>query len=428
MPELDYIHSDYGKAFVEGARTNQVGVFISETFVGINDGNLHDAILFAQIMYWHMPSLETGKTRLRVKNDGEYWVAKNHKDWLPECFIKERSVRNIIPRLLGRKLIYYKLSGFAGSKMPYIRVNWSGLEAAIKAWNGKSASQFDLKGQAIRPQRAGNSTSKGKPNTKTTTENKRIKDSSASEVGQPLSDKNTITPAIKGKVTRLLNQYKKNTGIKKLTTSLWEEAIEKQDEKVCQLARMDDDEYEYEILILEELENRNPDNIAPAKVATTDEIFEAVVKLWGNPAASGRAWNIRHLLTGTSKTGQWAKCKLQTPATRDELYAYKKWRNAQGRGNMNMPEKPDQIQKSFEEFRAHPQYSHFMQNTKLEDATPEERSEVDDGVKRASGSVQPNLHEKTMPKSLRINWYKQNNIEYDPDTGIRVGADSEGYV
>ena len=262
-------------------------------------------------------------------------------------------------------------------------------------------------------------------------------DSSASEGdGKPDKLSGTITPAIKGNVTRIINRYIAQSGGKVLTIPLWEKAVAEQQNVINEMviphkespAKWGTKKQTAE-LILKELKTRNPQNTPPQKESpATDGMLMLVIKLWGlPPAATGKAWNIRHLLTGTSKTGQWGKCKLITPASPEELRAYKKWRNAQGRGQMAMPEKPDQLQKSFEEFRRHHQYAHFMRQIKQEEATPSERAEIQDGVQRTASSEQVNLYEIKMPRAARIKWYEQQGVAYDPETGIRIGADAKDY-
>lgn len=51
----------------EHAASYQVAVPL--LYIDLCDGNMYDAILFAQIMYWHGKS-KTGKPRLRVRRDG----------------------------------------------------------------------------------------------------------------------------------------------------------------------------------------------------------------------------------------------------------------------------------------------------------------------------------------------------------------------
>jgi len=48
-------------------------------------------LLLSQIVYWYLPSKQDGKPKLRVKKDGEYWLAKNRvTTGGDECRIKPR--------------------------------------------------------------------------------------------------------------------------------------------------------------------------------------------------------------------------------------------------------------------------------------------------------------------------------------------------
>ena len=129
---LDYINNEFGKAWVSSQYHARRGVFLPLVYIDINEGNLHDAVVFAQIMYWHEPNRETGKTRLRVLKDGYWWLVKNHGDWESEVRISRRTVRNCLERIKGRGLIVYELHGHAGKKAPYIRVNWDVFKLRIE--------------------------------------------------------------------------------------------------------------------------------------------------------------------------------------------------------------------------------------------------------------------------------------------------------
>ncbi|TXH55656.1 MAG: hypothetical protein E6Q97_08380, partial [Desulfurellales bacterium] len=60
------------------------GVFIPISFVGLVGGDAIAAWVLAQIYYWYRPSKKTGKSKLRVCKDGEWWIAKSAKGWSEE--------------------------------------------------------------------------------------------------------------------------------------------------------------------------------------------------------------------------------------------------------------------------------------------------------------------------------------------------------
>lgn len=130
---LEYIDTEWGKAWVSSQFHARRGVFLPLVYIDINGGNLMDALVFAQIMYWHEPNRETGKSRLRIFQDGQWWMAKNHGDWWREVRVNKRMARSSLERIRDRGLIVYELHGHAGKSTPYIRVNWVEFERAIKA-------------------------------------------------------------------------------------------------------------------------------------------------------------------------------------------------------------------------------------------------------------------------------------------------------
>ena len=95
-------------------------------------GDLVSGLLLSQIVYWHLPNQETGKTKLRVEKDGHLWVAKNRDDWWKEIRITAKQVDRAIKVLSSKGLIVHKNSLFAGKRTPLIRIDPTGFMAA---WN-----------------------------------------------------------------------------------------------------------------------------------------------------------------------------------------------------------------------------------------------------------------------------------------------------
>lgn len=47
-------------------------------------GDLISGVLLSQIMFWHLPNRETGRTKLRLRHMGNLWMAKKREDWWHE--------------------------------------------------------------------------------------------------------------------------------------------------------------------------------------------------------------------------------------------------------------------------------------------------------------------------------------------------------
>jgi len=107
----------------------------------INEGNAYDAILFAQIVYWHERD-EDNRRRLRLFSQGHFWLAKNHNDWYSECGIKGPTARKCLDRLRKRGLIHYQVRGFKGDITPWIRLNWDVFEKLLNEWLEKEKERY----------------------------------------------------------------------------------------------------------------------------------------------------------------------------------------------------------------------------------------------------------------------------------------------
>jgi hypothetical protein len=124
--------NDFAQAYLAAKSEEKNKVMLYLDHVDINDGYLHDAVLFSQIMYWHIPN-KKNMSKMRVKHEGHYWIAKKHDDWYAECRVKAPMVRKALKRIEERNLIHYAVIGFGGKKTPIVRINWEGFQSAITA-------------------------------------------------------------------------------------------------------------------------------------------------------------------------------------------------------------------------------------------------------------------------------------------------------
>lgn len=124
-------HSDFLKGWISANDSATQVIAVQVPFIRMLGGNGNDAILLSQILYWNMPSKE-GQTKLRVRRDGEVWLAKAHKDWEGETGINEHTARKSIERLKKRGLIETRVMKFAGNPTVHIKIAWEKLEAMLK--------------------------------------------------------------------------------------------------------------------------------------------------------------------------------------------------------------------------------------------------------------------------------------------------------
>jgi len=113
--------SSYFDGWTSGEAADQDVIKVKRVYIDMCGGNLVDAVLFSQIMYWHGRD-KTGKTRLRVERDGHWWLAKRYEDWNEECRINANTARDVIKRLCDIGLLEKKIFHFKGRPIVHIRI------------------------------------------------------------------------------------------------------------------------------------------------------------------------------------------------------------------------------------------------------------------------------------------------------------------
>jgi len=78
-------------------------------------------LLLSQIVYWYLPSKQ-GMTKLRVRKDGHYWLAKGRNDWWDECRITARQFDRAIAILIEKGIVEKKTFKFNGVPTVHIRL------------------------------------------------------------------------------------------------------------------------------------------------------------------------------------------------------------------------------------------------------------------------------------------------------------------
>lgn len=82
-------------------------------------------LLLSQIVYWHLPSKETGQPKMKVEKEGELWIAKGREDWHEEIRITCRQYDRAIKILENKDLVIVKTFKFDGNPMKHVRLNWN---------------------------------------------------------------------------------------------------------------------------------------------------------------------------------------------------------------------------------------------------------------------------------------------------------------
>lgn len=95
-------------------------------------GDLVTGVLLSQIIYWNLPNKE-GCTKLRVKIDGDLWLAKGREDWWDECRISAKQFDRSIKILEDKKIVKTTLKKFDGAPMKHIYLDLDELTKQIDA-------------------------------------------------------------------------------------------------------------------------------------------------------------------------------------------------------------------------------------------------------------------------------------------------------
>ncbi len=110
--------------FIYWEMASHDSIDFKKVYVDMAD-DLIGGLLLSQIVYWHLPSKETGKTKLRVEKEGEMWIAKGREDWHDEIRISAKQYDRAIKILEQKDLVIVKTFKFNGSPRKHVRLNWN---------------------------------------------------------------------------------------------------------------------------------------------------------------------------------------------------------------------------------------------------------------------------------------------------------------
>jgi hypothetical protein len=116
--------------FIYWEMASQDTIDFKKVYVDMAD-DLIAGLLLSQIVYWHLPSKETGKTRLRVEKEGHLWIAKERAEWYDEIRISIKQYSRAIKILESKGLVIIKKYRFNSQPIPHIRLNWDNFLASL---------------------------------------------------------------------------------------------------------------------------------------------------------------------------------------------------------------------------------------------------------------------------------------------------------
>lgn len=324
-----YIPNEFGRTWVTSRFEARRGVHLPLSYIDINDGNVYDAIVFSQIMYWHEPNTETGKPRLRRWLNGYLWLVKNHADWYAECRINRATVRKCLERIRDRKLIHYELHGERGEVAPFIRVNWDMFEKVMRVWINQHATEDtpDTSGQGVCPDVSDPLLPEVKSNTETTPKTTQRKNSVAPKSGATDSDSAT---------------HKRIAGSPYTTDDVqrWKQ----------EGAALDANKPSAPVSIDDFTTRADSLTNADTRRQPFEALKDAVTAVWGWDN-QGVVTNVAKMLAGKRGKGEYETYRFDTPMTADELELWAVWYR-RTYPKLSLAQRPDAIAKSVGEYRA----------------------------------------------------------------------------
>lgn len=93
-------------------------------------GDLLAGLLLSQIVFWHLPN-KSGDSKLRVRKNGHYWIAKSHEEWYDEIRFSRYNFDTASKKLVQAGLIEKKVFKFNGTPMIHLRLIE---EIFLKSW------------------------------------------------------------------------------------------------------------------------------------------------------------------------------------------------------------------------------------------------------------------------------------------------------
>ncbi len=129
--------------FLKWEETDRKAIRVKCSYIDIA-GDLVAGVLLSQIIYWHLPSKQGNNTKLRVKKDGEMWLAKGREDWWDECRITARQFDRAINILIDKGIVEKKIYRFDGSPAVHIRLIPEGLMKHIKPITNAGQREMDI--------------------------------------------------------------------------------------------------------------------------------------------------------------------------------------------------------------------------------------------------------------------------------------------
>ncbi|UOR14088.1 hypothetical protein [Halobacillus amylolyticus] len=112
------------KQFITWEKETKDTIDFKKSYVDVigEKGDIVSGLFLAQIVYWYLPNKD-GKSKLRIKKEGHYWIAKEKKEWYEEIRLTPANYRTAMKRLVEENLVVKKIFKFDSKTVTHIRLN-----------------------------------------------------------------------------------------------------------------------------------------------------------------------------------------------------------------------------------------------------------------------------------------------------------------
>lgn len=144
---LDYIGDDWAKGWLLRGDANRNGVFVPFIFIDLCEGNLYEAVILAQAMYWADVDTSKGAPRLSHRHGDHFWIVKTYEEWAKELHLNSwTTVRDAIKRLSDKGFLIketHKSIFHGGGTALFLRPNWKVFGEEIRELANTSRNMDD---------------------------------------------------------------------------------------------------------------------------------------------------------------------------------------------------------------------------------------------------------------------------------------------
>jgi hypothetical protein len=110
------------KDFLAWEAISRERVDVKTIYIDMASGDHAAGIFLSQLVYWYLIPAKDGKSKLRVKRDGDMWIAKGREEWYEEVRITGRQFDRVVKLLESAGIIEKKVFKFAGAPRIHIRI------------------------------------------------------------------------------------------------------------------------------------------------------------------------------------------------------------------------------------------------------------------------------------------------------------------